>query len=468
MSVLDPIDAVSSVNQKNKIAPSAVIHGGKQSDFLYKVNYVIAVMELTQVCMKHQEELVSIRSKLAEITTKIQSDLNVINQYMTTLQNKAAVSDGEATYDSDSGTNDPGHFGNTDYTNGFGPTGNNTWYVDPSTGKEVVDAGYQSSTQAFVKAFTDLYYGSPFGRTASVSVQDLMQMDNPENPNQPFDMSAFWGKIAPGFNTTEQGTSGQGLGLGVHDPQDPDYDRLVISTRPTDCPSLIQQYIYYQAKLNLYSADPSTVKAASADFTKIPGMNFDPREDGFDPNINQMMSVITALNTKVSVNGGQDAGGDLYGKAQAVVNGTSKDTLLRLIVLSSYHGASYLEGDHGSTTIHDFEQGNLSAPTDDVGLYGVGSFLAYNYFWTKDPQAKDNGNVWSPQGSNHRVDGDLLSDIYSKTSSTQASLSSASSAQGTNFQQDTSGMTTENNEVQQMISSFMQGQGSVVGNFKGA
>jgi hypothetical protein len=52
--------------------------------------------------------------------------------------------------------------------------------------------------------------------------------------------------------------------------------------------------------------------------------------------------------------------------------------------------------------------------------------------------------------------------------STQASLSSASSSQGTNFQQDTSGMTTETNEVQQIISSFMQGQGSLVGNFKSA
>ena len=445
MSVLDPIDAVGSVNQKNKIAPSAVIHGGKQSDFLYKVNYVIAVMELTQVCMKHQEELVSIRSKLAEITTKIQSDLNVINQYMTTLQNKAAPSD-----DKDM----------ADYWNGFGSyqgnTWNNTWGVN-GDGTERVDSGYAAATQAFTKAFTDLYYGSPFGRTGSVSVQDLMQMDNPENPNQPFDMSAFWGKIAPGFNTTEQGASGQGLGLGIHDPQDPDYDRLVISTRPNDCPSLIQQYIYYQAKLNLYSTDPSTVRAASEDFSKIPGMNFDPRNDGFDPNINQMMSVIMALNTGITMEGGQGTNGasgqGIYG--YAAINASPKASILDLIVLGSYHGDKYLFGDTSDT-----------APlglSDTVGLYGAGAFMAYNYFWTKDPQAKD-----SAGNSNHKVNGDLLSDVYSKTSSTQASLSSASSAQGTNFQQDTSGMTTENNEVQQMISSFMQGQGSVVGNFKGA
>lgn len=401
MSVLDPIEAIGGVGGKSHIQQGTHVSiKSKDSDFLYKFNYVIAVMNLTQLCMKHQQDVVAIRSKLAEITTKIQSDLNILSQTMTTFQNNANPSGGDSS--------------NPNYYNGFGQNGQflllqgtfgGTTEVQPS-------AALTAATTAELHAFSDLFCVGPTSSASDVKLSDLMQIDNPTNPGQPFDLSHFWSSVENSYDSKG-------------------YAGMITATNLNARPSLIQQYTYWQAKLNLSQTSPDDIKAAGGDFTKIPGMNFKPTDDSFDPNINNMLSVYTSLNQNPNASAVQQGDWGEWGNF-------GNETYLQLL--------------------------KRAIDTPDVSIdnvYLADSHMTFNYFWTKDPQAKDGAGA-----SNRAHQADILSDIYSHVSSTQASLSSASSAQGTNFQQDTSGMTTETNEVQQIISSFMQGQGSLVGNFK--
>jgi hypothetical protein len=56
--VADPIEAITAVRKGNNVKPATPVKTRlKESDFLYNTNYVIAVMSLTQICMKHQQVL---------------------------------------------------------------------------------------------------------------------------------------------------------------------------------------------------------------------------------------------------------------------------------------------------------------------------------------------------------------------------------------------------------------------------
>lgn len=123
MSVADPIEAISGVKKTTTVGSTSPTKTHlAESEFLYNTNYVIAVMKLTQVCMQHQQELVSIRSKLAVFATKIQANLNVLNQTMTTFENNAAPSTGLLRWTD----------ANWDGYNGFGPNGNQYLSCDGS------------------------------------------------------------------------------------------------------------------------------------------------------------------------------------------------------------------------------------------------------------------------------------------------------------------------------------------------
>jgi hypothetical protein len=399
--VADPIEAITAVKRKQAASSASPTEMKlKHSDFLYNCNYVIAVMQATQVCMQHQQEIVSIRSKLAEITTKIQADMNIMNQYMTTIQSNAKAPGPEGT----SGDNNNAY-------NGFGPKGNG--FCDTSdlstegfyyTGTVPSGGELEKASQGFIASFKDLYVCSSDSSSPSgTQVSDLYSMENPLNPSKSFDLTKFWKNIQPGYSR--------------------DFNVIADNTAHTK-PSLVMQYIYWQAKLNLFQATPDSVTAAGIDFTKVPGMNFQASGDG-DPNVQGIMKPLEAM----------------------------------------YNGPTRYENEarpYFSTAIRDVIYGNGYGY-----LYGEDALMAYDYYYAKNPQGKasDGSNL---SDRSNKPGADVCSDIYTKMQSTQASLSSASSSQGTNFQQDTSGMTTETNEVQQIISSFMQGQGSLVGNFKSA
>ena len=403
--VADPIEAITAVRKKPSVSSTTPILPAepvkkKKSDFLYSVNYVIAVMEATQVCMKHQQDVVAIRSKLAEITTKIQADMNIINQYMTTIQSNAKAPAGEGT-------------GLNAY-NGFGPANNGfAWYNSDGTVNVPAGGALDQATTGFINAFKDLYVCSPAATPNSgVTVASLFTMDNPVDPTKPFDMTNFWTKINPGYNA---GSNLDGFKDG--------FDVIDINPKNNTTASLMMQYIFWQGKLNLAQADPQDIMAAGTDFSKLPGMDFD-LNGSCDPTVkNMMLPLQTTFN---------------------VVSCFSDDPL-------------------GNGNIAMGIQEGIAG--NKYWLYHQDMTLAYNYFLAKDPSGKDTANVDFSSRS-RKPGSDLVSDMYTKISSTQATLSSASSSQGTDFQQDTSGMTTETNEVQQIISSFMQGQGSLVGNFK--
>jgi hypothetical protein len=94
---VDPIEAISGVSSSKKTtqAPHPVFAAKKKdSDLLFSSNYVLIVMEMTNKVMQNQTQSVAEQGNLQEVITKIQQDINTINQFISTVQSHATAGGG--------------------------------------------------------------------------------------------------------------------------------------------------------------------------------------------------------------------------------------------------------------------------------------------------------------------------------------------------------------------------------------
>lgn len=253
--VVDPIEAVNP-SQKAYGAQSGSVAGadgsGKKSDFLFSTNYIIAVMELTNMAMQHQSDVVKLRGELADVVTRIQSDLSVINQYTSTIESQA-----------------------TNY-------GLQSGYYYVNTTNEFPSQSYQDSTASFVKAVRDLFACDTAG-PGDLTVADISKIQ--DSYGQTFDLGAsqsgspsFWGNLQGAFATKYPSPL------------------PLVTASSNRKPSLIQQYIYYSAQLSVNTCSKEDLQAAGGDITKVPGVNFDPSQSSsFDPTLNSVLGVFSSL-----------------------------------------------------------------------------------------------------------------------------------------------------------------------------
>ena len=198
-----------------------------------------------------------------------------------------------------------------------------------------------------------------------------------------------------------------------------------------------------------------------------------------------MLTVLNDMNTSAAVSG------NTWTKS---TTGNMLEMILDNKLYNTYQGSATW-GDYNAIYGYDRDgdlEGNGASGDPrknniDPGLFCAFSYMAYNYYWTKNPNAlvdTENGHTncntswtngvngdhctaWDWEDKHQTALADQLSYGYMHTNSTQTTLSSSSSTQNTTFQEATSNVQTMNNAAQQMIQSFSQGQGQTITNFKG-
>lgn len=480
-NVVDPVSAVLSSSSASKAHHKAAADSkNSQSDFLYTTNYILEVMQLTNKAMEYQAKQVSDQAQLQNVILQMNNDFSTMNQFFSKLQAQAHAGGGiHYHHGGDNGLLSPNSvngFSNAFYmmseyenpgqggwggeqANFGGDYGNSPYSISGTPNASYVSADYQQSMASFMTAFKQLFFSSPGTADSATSVGDLSKITvHTKTGPEDVDLmaSGFWSNIGGVYDKTYP------AGLPSH----------VISSNGTDQPSLIQQYIYWSLKCN---CDNGTI----SDLSGINPENYMPGSTTLDSTLGNMLSVLNDLNASVTVEGN-------------TWTHSTTDNLLSMIMNNKLYNTN--DNDKESTTWGAVTSGYpIGAALDpnagkiDPGLYCAFSYMAYNYFWTKNPNAADdsdyqtqtNCNVNSYNGVNdgdgtgwdkvghQQAEPDMLSTLYMHTNSTQTTLSSSSSTQNTNFQEATSNVQTMNNAAQQMIQSFSQGQGQTITNFKG-
>jgi hypothetical protein len=469
----DPVEAVGGVSSASKATsmhvggPEAVPKSSKSGDMM-NVNYIFLVMQYTNKAMQNQSNVVAMRAQMEGIVTKMQSDLATISSFISKIQSESHAG---GFFDSET------RGGDTDFFD-MSPSAlsglNSQFYslqdsqgADFGTDNNTVSTEYQNSMQGFVSAVKDLYYCSSSGSGATV--KDISKITNPYG-GKDFDLTGgFWSKIQGEYSKyTMQGKS-------------------IISTNPTDHPSLMQQYMYYQTQLSINTASQQDVTdaAASGDLSKL--VNFDPNTTGggLDSNIGPMLQLLDSLNTTVSADRDYANVGNNWGVHASATVSTSRNILS--MILTGDNGDLYTSsaGHSDRGTGYQMDSGADcwdGYANEQVGLYGAFSYMAMNYLATKNPSTP--GDSW--QGCNYAPGfsangwpfhfvtgrsgimskGDPLSSVYSNTNTAQTNLSASANTAGTEFQQSTAAVQTTQQAAGKMIDSFTQSQANAIQNFK--
>lgn len=484
-NVVDPVEAVGGVKKSSPtVGPHSVPILKTKNDGVGSCNYILAVMKYTNIAMQHQSQIVALRGELATVVTKMQGDMATISQFISKMQ---SMSHAGGFYGSEpwSGSDDHRHWStdanglnglSTDYYK-FEEGGANIGRDDQGVGDSAdVSSAYAGSMQGFIAAVKDLFYSSPAAAGSSgVKVSDLTSITNPYDSKKPFDMNSLWTKLQPAF-------AKYNLGDATH---------KVISTTGTDSPSLLQQYMYYQAQLTVNTSSKDAVTAASASTDGISALvNFDPTStsNNLDSNIGPVMGMLDALNTTVTANRNVSIGPDHESNADS---STTRNILS--MILTGDHGDLYTSkiagdsyGDDGTGQTNAYWQnadGNGRAYTGErVGLYGAFAYMAFNYAWTKNPNGSmnDTSKIACPSvsgerhwygtgsdlGSGSLANGDPLSTLYSTTNTAQTNFSASGNQTNTSFQQDVNAVQQIDGAAGKMVDGYGQSQSTSVRNFK--
>jgi len=445
--VVDPVAAVGGVKNHSPLkgpegASQSTGNSQNNNKYLFQTNYILEVMKYTNIAMEHQASIVALRGEVAALGTKIASDLATISQFISKIQSEAHSGGQEsakingnwyASPDSYSGL--AKDFYHMDEANA------GTFGSDSSSG--CVSDSYATMMKSFIAAVKDLYFSSPTG--VGPTVKDLTTIDNPADSSKNFNMMDYFKKIQGSYSKYSCGTS-QG----------------VISTNPSDHPSLMQQYMYAKAKLVVNTSTTPDLNNANGDISKL--VNFDPSSDGFDSDLGPFMQVLDSLDIQTSV----------ASEGHSAWTHSKTDNILSMI-LNGQLNNTYNGGTPG---------GKGDVGQIDPGLYAAFSYMAYNYIWTKNPNldannqsasnvpnapvniGQDKKGGWNYNPFKGNAQGDPLSAMYANVTSCQSNFSAAGSATGTSFQQDVNSVQQVNGAAGKMIDGFSQGQETLVRNFK--
>ncbi len=459
---VDPIEAISGVSSSKKTtqAPHPVFAAKKKdSDLLFSSNYVLIVMEMTNKVMQNQTQSVAEQGNLQEVITKIQQDINTINQFISTVQSHATsgaaavIAHGDGNGNHDASPNSSSgldrqfyHMTDDTFDNGWGVSKNFGGDIDSGD----VSQAYQAQAKSFVTAVKELFYSAaPVG--SDLTVGDLSKIttqygDFDLNKAYGSDQLSFWQRI--GNPISRMG-----------------YDRTgfnVISADPSQKPSLLQQYAYYSAKAAAKDATKDDIKNCNGNIWNLKGLNFNP-EDGCDGTMRQVLGILSNMDVSIGINRSW--------------NGDSQN-LLDLIVTNNPIFYNHLS-DNTTTTWAGGTNFNMNNGSILPGIYNFFSELAYNYFWTKNPSASDapgTGNNGSgivdvshsgwDNTSHLEASSDSLSSIYLAANAAQTGMTSTGTTMGQTLNQKVADTQSMNDSVKQIINNFTQGQGSTVNNFK--
>ncbi|MCH9631168.1 MAG: hypothetical protein S4CHLAM37_11870 [Chlamydiia bacterium] len=418
------------------------------------ISYAIIVMEvLNKVGLEHQQTIMQLRGKLMDVMTRMQNDFTTISEYVSQIENNAH-SGGGANVNAHGftawGMNAFNGLDNSFFKNeGAITTDNNTnngtegklQTTGPNKFKEDASSSFQSSTQGFENAVKDLFFGSPSG--SGLTVADISKIDNPTGGpafNFADPKNNYWQKLSNAFSKQFAGTGAS-----------------MIMTDPSASPSLMQQYMYYKTQVDVFNMPKSTVAAADGQVDKLE--NFDPSgatnpgQPSPDSLLGTFIEMLSSLNQPITVNrNGQSA--ILCKSAPSLlelIGGSLGTSLDSKPISATVQEQKWTE--HKGLYVHHHDQ-YMYYNQLQPGIYQAVSMMAFNYFWTKNPNASCDGaitNTTLDKSSNEagQTDGydggtkgsassDPLSNLYMTTNSVQTNIGQESSQGNDNFQSDVS------------------------------
>ena len=439
-------------------APHHSVSEDPKKSSVYNTNYVLTVLNIMQdVGLQPIEDTMQTESQLMDTTAEMQADLTTIQEYLTRIENLAHSGGAWKMGDHGWKPMPPGQKG------WFGPNADNgiaynEFHENPNLqdGKDyTVSSDFQNATNGFIAAMKDLFVGEPCSKGAPSACSNFTKFsvnktDSKGNPiTQNFDLSSVFnqlnGNTSNGWGILEK-YSGQG----------------VFSTSDSHSASLIQQYTYYQYKLN---AEQYHGLVPNEDLSKL-GFTMDPTSPSFDGVGKSMFGLLNSFNTSVTV----DRENDSQYKNNGEFSNTSENFLYYIF-----------ENPYG---INPSGVPNLIGGSC-VNIYGAFSYAAFNYYWTKNPSAstdqKDNTVPQPPayNGGNGAEnygydkddkgvvsDGDKLSIWYSDSQSSASLLSSQANENSTTMQQYSSEVSQYQNIGQNIIKSNSENLIATVHNYK--
>lgn len=460
----EPVDAVDSVKSNKPAAPSddnksidALL--GQSGGVVSKYSYAMIVLYvLNKVGLEHQQQVMQTRSQLMDVMTRMQNDFTTISEYLSQVQNNSYSSGSSWAYGGGDGSEGGWSTQGLNSYNGLNSsfydlTGNyniqhgGIGLISGGSLTSVTDsvsAQFKTSTQGFLNAVNDLFYSSKSG--TGLTVSDISKIANPFG-GKDFDMTSTWDALSAKdgpFASFNYGTNS------------------VISSNPTDHPSLMQQYMYYQAQMQVNSGSAGTVNGANGDISKI--VDFNPNDANSDPLEQTFIQLLTALNTNVSVNRDGSAGGN-----SVVDKDLGGDTFLSLIASGQVNCT--LQAGEGSGPDGAFRINQVKP-----GLYLAVSMMAFDYFWSKNPNASTTAPYVHFTGSGEVNDNnsalkgaasmDPLSNLYMTNNSVQTNVGQQTSQGNNNFQQDVNVAGQLSNVGQNVQKSFFDGIDTMNRNFR--
>ncbi|PCI95660.1 hypothetical protein COB11_01630 [Candidatus Aerophobetes bacterium] len=431
------------------------------------VSYAIIVMEvLNKVGLQHQQKIMQLRGKLMDVMTRMQNDFTTISEYVSQIENNAHSGGGG--YEGSHGFTTWGENAFNGLDNSFFK---NTGKVTTANGSnhgsegklsdfgEDVSSSFKTSTQGFVNAVKDLFMGSASG--SGLTVADISKINNPTGGpafNFGGPKGGYWKTLSDSFKKKFPGSGA-----------------LMVMSNPSAHPSLLQQYMYYKTQVDIFTMPKSTLKAADGQVDKIE--NFDPNgttkpgQPSPDSLLGTFIEMLSALNQPISVNrNGQKA---MLSKSapsllEMIGGGASMKFQLKAAQKQEEKWHSGVVGPAGHDHDHMMYYNQVQP-----GIYQAVSMMAFNYFWTKNPNAATDAGASNTTldpsedqaGQTDSFDSktkgtpssDPLSNLYMTNNAVQTNISQQSSQGNNNFQADVNVTSQLDNMGVNATKSFFEG-----------
>ncbi len=437
----------------------------------YGTSYVLIVLKImNSVGLGPLQDVMNTEAKLMDVTAEIQSDLTTIQQYLTRIEDMS--SSGGAWKQNAPDKHLPSGVGFTKGTkgwyspNGFNGLAWNEFHEGQDAGTGVPSGQYQASdfqnaTLAFVSALNNLFSVQNCSKGSPDASSNFTSFSvNKESDGKTVTQTIFLNDASCAdnlFHDLNHNPMGWGM-VGAFSPNHPAFAKS-----DTESASLMQKYTYYKYKLaaEQYDGVIPTDSKGYTDFTKL-GVNVDPSSSSCDGLAKSMFSVLNSFNTSVDVDRDNDGG---YNSAANIR--TSSQNFLSMVFNDPwcFHDIS-----HTNEKWNGRYQGNI---------YSAFSFAAFNYYWTKNPNAdvtqethsvptkgafSGDYNWAKDKGSTQN--GDQLSIWYSDSQSASSLVSSTSSESSTTMQGYTSEVSQYQNIGQNIIKSSSEANIATIQNDK--
>ncbi|MCH9631173.1 MAG: hypothetical protein S4CHLAM37_11920 [Chlamydiia bacterium] len=364
--------------------------------------YMICLNAVVHMSLNPMQGEMQASADLMNVQHQIQQNLLTMSGFLSYIKSNATA-DGAAK-DTFSGIFNPNVMNGLKHTEYMIDNKNAKKESGTTDYSETASPTFQKKLTAFITAFKHTFYSDTDPKAPTFD--QLSHIDNPHvlPTGKSFDLSTYWGKLNKNFHAFNQ--------CGYQ----------VMATQKGHTASLIQQYCYLKAKVATYTDSKSHVNGADGKIQNLVDFQINDNKK-CDPLIKSMMQIVTAFESPESVS-----------RSVSATTPFATTTQTGLYLMLEGKKKAFAESQGPKPTTQTTESGK------QAGLYGYFSDMAFNYFWTKNPNAtkdmpKDLPNPdvvnpfgiheWTAANSVGVADSDHLSSVGLSINSNQTNMGQA-------------------------------------------